>query len=104
MGRRTVSRTSPSAGGGFGDGRQVDRAEIALEMGIGRAQPHLGDAPGQIGGLRAQNLAHGVADADQAANDPGVFGRNAFRSLALADLDLEGLPLMIWARALLMTR
>jgi hypothetical protein len=72
---------------GLADRRQVDRAEVAHEEGVGRAQPDLRRSPGFIISLGAQNLADGVANRDQAADDAGVLGGDPLRSLAFAHGD-----------------
>ena len=74
-------------GHGLADRRQVDRAEVADEEGVGRAQPDLRRSPGFIVRLRAQNLADGVANGDQAADDAGVLRGDPLRPLAVAHGD-----------------
>src|SRR5271156_5025298 len=69
---------------GLVDRRQVDRAEVAHEERVGRAQPDLRRSPGFVVRLRAQNLADGVANSDQAADDAGVLRGDPLRSLAVA--------------------
>ena len=72
---------------GLADRRQVDRAEVADEERVGRAQPDLRRSPGFIIRLRAQNLADGVANGDQAADDAGVLRGDPLRPLAVAHGD-----------------
>src|SRR6202453_4063334 len=72
---------------GLVDRRQVDRAKVAHEERVGRAQPDLRRSPGFIVRLRAQNLADGVANGDQAADDAGVLRGDPLRSLAIANGD-----------------
>jgi hypothetical protein len=74
-------------GHGLADRRQVDRAEVANEEGVGRAQPDLRRSPGFIIRLPAQNLADGVANGDQAADDAGVLRGDPLRPLAVAHGD-----------------
>ncbi|GCC48697.1 hypothetical protein chiPu_0032697, partial [Chiloscyllium punctatum] len=50
--------------------RGVDRPEVADERAPGDAQPDLRLLPRMVGLLALQDLAHGVADRDQLANDP----------------------------------
>ena len=88
FGRRCVSRSSPVSGVGRDrDDRVVDRAEAADEAAVGDAQPDLRRRPGLVGGLRAQHLAHRVADRQQGADDLGVAGEDAVAALALLDRD-----------------
>ena len=72
---------------GLADRRQVDRAEVAHEEGVGRAQPDLRRSPGFIIRLGAQNLANRVANGDQAADDAGVLRGDPLRPLAVAHGD-----------------
>src|SRR6202453_5009869 len=72
---------------GLVDRRQVDRAEVAHEERVGRAQPDLRRSPGFIVRLRAQNLADGVANGDQATDDAGVLRGDPIRPLAVANGD-----------------
>ena len=72
---------------GLADRRQVDRAKVANEERIGRAQPDLRRSPGFIVRLRAQNLADGIANADQIADDASVLRGDSLRPLAVADGD-----------------
>ena len=76
---------------GLVDRRQVDRAKVAHEERVGRAQPDLRRSPGFIVRLRAQNLADGVANGDQAADDAGVLRGDPLRPLAVAHGDGLGL-------------
>ena len=75
---------------GLADRRQVDRAELPLEMRISRAQPDLRPAPGEIGFLGAQNLANSVANLDEAPDDARMPRRDAVRALAVADRNGDG--------------
>ena len=72
---------------GLADRGQVDRAEVADEESVGRAQPDLRRSPGFIIRLGAQNLADGVANGDQAADDAGVFRGDPLRPFAVAHGD-----------------
>ena len=65
----------------------VDRPEAADEACVGDAQPHLRRRPGLVGSLRAQDIAHGIADRQQGADDLGVAGGNALGALAAFDRD-----------------
>ena len=85
---------------GLADRRQVDRAEVANEEGVGRAQPDLRRSPGFIIRLGAQNLANGVANGDQAADDAGVLRGDPLRPLCRrARRRACGPPPMIWTSA-----
>ena len=66
------------------DRGQVDRSEVADEIGISRPQSDLRRPPRLVLDLSAQNLAHCIADGDQAADDSGVFGWDAIRAFAVA--------------------
>jgi hypothetical protein len=57
----------------------VDRPEAADEVAVGDAQPDLRLRPGLVGGLRAQHIAHRVADRQQGADDFRVAGKDAAR-------------------------
>ena len=70
---------------GFADRRQVDRAELPLEMRVKSAQPDLCPAPGEIGLLGPQNLTHSVAKLNEAPDDACVLGWNAVRAFGAAD-------------------
>ena len=91
-------------GHGLADRRQVDRAEVAHEEGIGRAQPDLRRSPGFIIRLGPQNLADGVANGDQAADDAGVFGGIPSVPLPSRTTTARGSPPMIWTRTPSWTR
>ena len=71
---RAAMRLPHLAGLGIGlrgDGGEIDRPEIADERRVGDAQRALRVRPGLIGFLRAQDLAHRVADRNEAADDAG---------------------------------
>ena len=68
-----------------GDDGVVDRPEITDERRIGDAQLDLVRRPGGVGGLRAQHVAHRVADRQQGADDFGGFLRNSVAALAVLD-------------------
>src|ERR1700733_6298615 len=72
-------------GHGLADRRQVDRAEVADEEGVGRAQPDLHRSPGFIIPLGAENLAAGVAHRHQTPDDAGVLGWDPLGAFAFAD-------------------
>ena len=70
---------------GLADRRQVDRAELPLEMRVKPAQPDLRPAPGEIGFLGAQDGTNGVANLNEAPDDARMPRRYAVRALAVAD-------------------
>ena len=74
----------------LGDRRQVNRAELSLEMSVGRAQPDLRPTPGKIACLSAQDVANGVANLDEAPDDARVPRRYAVRAFAVADRNGDG--------------
>ena len=75
----------PVWSGGLADRRQVDRAEVALEMRISRAQSDLRPAPGKIGFLGPQDVSNRVANLDEASDDARMPRGHAVRALAIAD-------------------
>jgi hypothetical protein len=54
-------------------------------MGVGRAQPDLRPAPGEIGFLGAQDCTNSVANLDETADDARMSSGDAVRALAVAD-------------------
>src|SRR3546814_5246674 len=58
-------------------GRVVDRPKVPHKTRPGDAQANLKIAPGSIGFLCLQHLAHGIPDRDQLADDPNVFFRDS---------------------------
>src|SRR5271157_6387101 len=61
-----------------------ERGAIILGRRLSRPQSDLRRPPRLVLELSAQNLAHCIADGDQAADDSGVFGWDAIRAFAVA--------------------
>src|SRR5208282_601372 len=76
--------------GGLTDRRQIDRAELPLEMRISRAQSDLRPTPGKIGFLSAQGGTKGVANLNEAPDDARMPRRYAVRAPAVTDRNGDG--------------
>jgi hypothetical protein len=63
----------------------ADRPKAANEIAVADAQADLSLGPWLIGGLRAQHIAHGVANRRQGADDPRVAGNDTAVALTLPD-------------------
>ena len=74
-----------------GDGREIDRPEVADEARPGDAQADLRVLPRPVELLGFQNLPHGVTDRDQLTNDADVLLRNAVGAATLASSHLDRL-------------
>ena len=70
--------------------RGVDRPEVADERAPGDAQPDLRLLPRLVGFLALKDLAHGVADWDQFADDPRMLGKDAVCIPALLHRNDDG--------------
>ena len=88
FGRRWVSRSSPVSGSVVTETTVwLIGPKLADEGRVGDAQPDLGLRPWAVCGLRAQHLAHRVADRQQGADDLGGLGGNPLAAPALLDGD-----------------
>ena len=93
FGRLWVWRVSPVSGSVTPDGGEIDRAEIAHKARVGDTKADLRRSPWVVAFLSAENVAEGIADGDEVADDPGVFGKDSIGSLAAADRDGDGGPI-----------
>src|SRR5260370_36928686 len=70
--------------------RGVDRPEVADERAPGDAQPDLRLLPRLVGLLALEDLANGVTDRDQLADDSRMLGEDAVGTPALLHGNDEG--------------